>query len=547
MFEWISRVIRQKGRLGHANPGPSQADSRNDVAEGSLITASLDKNRRILKEIFDQDEELIFREVLIGSRNPSPAYVVFIKSLVKVDILQRGLMKDLQQVEQAPSSDISMAWLKKCVSSSPEIELDYSWGSIAEKIGRGFAVLFVEGQSQALCTRVMADVHRAVAEPINETVTRGPQDAFNENILNNMALLRKRLPTSRLGVKTFKFGEITRVRVNLVFIKGIVMPGLVEEVSSRIDRAHNKLDGITGSGQLEELIQDNPYSLFTGIDTSERPDKVVNALLEGRAALVVDNTPYTLILPTTLAAQIQSPEDYYNRYWFSSVIRLLRWASFFVAFLLPSFYIAVLSYHQELAPTTLLIAISRAREAIPFPVFLEALIMELIFEILREAGIRLPKPFGQTISIVGAVVIGSAAVSASLVSPAMVVVVSLTAIASYTIPSLSLNNNIRTLRFPFMILAAFMGLYGMMIGLAFLSFHLCSLRSFGVPFLSPIAPLTLGDLKDAYIRVPGWMNTRRPRLTGYADSQRASQDLKPHAPPSRTGRTRNRGGGKPDA
>lgn len=484
-------------------------------------------------EIFDHDEELIYREIFIGSENPVPAAVVFINSLINIELLQRGLMQDLLLVDQIPAGGVTPAWLKHKIASSAEIRLESRWVDIAEKINRGFAVLFIEGQKQVLATKIMADVHRPISEPIGETVTRGPQDAFNENILSNMALLRKRLPTTRLAVKKFRIGEVTKVEVYLVCLKGYVMPGLVEEATQRIERVQNNIDGITGSGQLEEYIQDHPYSIFSGIETSERPDKVANALLEGRAALILDNTPYSLILPSPLVTHLQSPEDYYNRFWFASLIRLLRWSALFVSFLLPSFYIAIMSFHQELIPTALLVSILQSRELIPFPVFLEALLMEIIFEILREAGIRLPRPFGQTISIVGAVVIGSAAVSASLVSPILVVVVALTAIASYTLPSLALNNNVRVLRFPFMVLSAFLGLFGMMIGLMVLSFHLCSLRTFGVPYLTPIGPLSLSDLKDTFIRVPSWMNINRPRLIGYAEPQRMDRHLGPKAPPPR--------------
>lgn len=303
------------------------------------------------------------------------------------------------------------------------------------------------------------------------------------------------------------------------------MPGLIEEVTKRIERI--EVDGITGGGQLEELLQDNPYSPFSGIDTTERPDRLVAALLEGRGALIFDNTPYSLLFPSTLTSQMQSPEDYYNRFWFASFVRILRWAALLWAVVGPSFYIAVTSFHQELIPTALLSTIATTREAVPFPAFLEALLMELTFEILREAGIRLPKPFGQTIGIVGAVVIGSAAVSAGLVSSPMVVIVAMTAIASYTIPSLTLGNNIRVLRFPLMILAAFLGLFGIMAGVVFFTFHLCSLRTFGIPFLSPLAPLSIEDMKDTFIRVPNWKMVLRPKLIGYANPHRKPNNLKP--------------------
>ena len=259
---------------------------------------------------------------------------------------------------------------------------------------------------------------------------------------------------------------------------------------------------------------------------------MVSALLQGKAALIFDGTPFSLIIPSTLATDMQSPEDYYHRYWFSTFMRLIRWGAFLIALLAPAFYVAVTTFHQDLIPTDFLMSILASRNGVPFPGMVEAIIMVLAFEVLQEAGIRLPKPFGQTIGVVGAILIGQVAVSAGLVSPVVVVTISLTAIASYTISSLGLSTGIRALRIFFIIAAGIMGLFGVMVMFTMVTFQACALRSFGIPYLAPFAPLSLGDLKDTFVRVPIWAMKMRPRLQGYVEPVK-QDDNKPKPPKPR--------------
>lgn len=464
--------------------------------------------------------------------------LVYIDSLIKDDLLQTGLMQALLNIHHESVRESSLAWIRERVIPTGKVKEENRWVEVSEGICTSAVALFIDGQKTALLIELPEASNRPVSQPITQTSVTGPAEAFNEDLHTNMGLLRRRFPTSRLAVESMQIGLITKTPVNLVYLKGYVRNGLLDEVKERLNRI--KVDSILCSGQIDEHLQDSAYSLFTGIDSTERPDRVASILLEGGVSLIIGGTPFALLLPTTLATHMTASDDYDYRYWYASFIRLIRWSSLFTAALAPALYVALISFHQELIPPSLLVTVVSNREGVPFPAFLEALLMELSFETLREAGVRLPRTFGQTISIVGTIVIGQAAVSAGLVSSGMVVVVALTAIASYTIPSIKLSNAIRILRFFFMFAGAVLGLFGIMAAVSLLSFHLCSLRTFGIPYLSPLAPLSLGDLKDTFIRVPHWMMQNRPRLTGYAELDRQAPALKPGPPHGKTDRRKGK-------
>jgi spore germination protein KA len=373
----------------------------------------------------------------------------------------------------------------------------------------GEAVLLIEGIDEGYNISSQGYDYRAVTESDNESVARGPRDAFIEVLSINLGLIRRRIHSPNLVFESMKVGRVTQTMVCIGYIKGICPSKLVEEVRLRISRID--IDGILESNYIEELISDGPLSVFPKIRNTERPDSASSALLEGRVVIIVDNTPIALIIPGELFSLLQSAEDHYNGYFFSSLIRILRYISYAIGLTLPSFYIAITNFHQELVPTKLLESIISARTGVPLPNFVEAVLMEGTFELLREAGLRLPKRLGQAVSIVGALVIGQSAVQASLVSPLMVIVVSLTGIAIFTIPQYSISHPVRILRFPLMIVSSILGLYGLLLGLLFILLHLCSIRSFGTPYLTPIAPFKARDLKDTVIRAPFWSFKGRPR------------------------------------
>jgi spore germination protein KA len=524
-LRWLGKLLKRS--TGESTSFLKPGDP--GYQEERTLTSSLNKNVKIITEIFGLCDDLMVRGVNIGrNKKHARAAVIYLDPLIDHTRLRQGLMHCLQAIEQLPPMGITTEWLINNALSDGRVIEKNKFVEITDEINRGSVCLLIEGLNQALLIRLAGKTSRQIGLPVTETVSKGPHDAFNEDVRTNIALLRKRLHTSRLAVENLEIGELTKTEAKLVYLKGYVIEGLVDEIKTRVRRI--RIDGIVDSGQVEEFIQDSPFSLFSLLDSTERPDKLAANLMDGKAGLMFDNTPFAFIMPGTLTAQLQSPEDYSKRYWFSSWIRILRWFALLAALLGPSLYIAIITFHQELLPTELLMTILVSREGVPFPGLVEALIMEVTFEILREAGLRLPQTFGQTISIVGAVVIGQAAVSAGLASPGMVIVVAITAIASFVIPTQPLSNTIRILRFPFMILAASFGLIGIIIGLSVLTYHLCSLRSFGIPYLSPLAPTSFSDLKDTFIRAPIWNMRFRPRPMGYTEPQRQNDNLKPHPP-----------------
>ncbi len=325
-------------------------------------------------------------------------------------------------------------------------------------------------------------------------------------------------------------GEATDTDVAVVYIEGVVKDGLVAEVKRRLERI--KVDAVLETGYIEELIEDSPWSPFPTVNHTEKPDRVAAMLLEGRVAILVDGTPFALTVPNLFVEYLHASEDYYERFLFASAVRTIRFLAMIISIALPGLYVAVVSFHQELLPTTLLLSFAAQHEAVPFPVFVAVIGMEITFEILREAGIRLPRPIGQAVSIVGALVMGEAAIRAGLVSASTVIVVAFTGIASFTF-SYSASIAFRLLRFSLTILSAAMGLFGLICGLAVIGIHLCALRSFGVPYLSPIAPTAGADLKDAVLRAPWWAMFSRPRLIAGKDQIRVGQGLKPTPPENR--------------
>ncbi|MEW6230306.1 MAG: spore germination protein, partial [Bacillota bacterium] len=287
------------------------------------------------------------------------------------------------------------------------------------------------------------------------------------------------------------------------------------------------IDGVLESGYLEEYIEDTSFTLFPLMERTERPDRVAASLLEGRLAVFTEGTPFVLILPTQLSTLLQAPDDYYERLPIGSFIRVVRFIAFTMSVILPGFYVAVVSFHQELLPTVLLMRVTAFREGVPFPVVVEVLMMEFLFEVLREAGVRLPRAIGPAVSIVGALILGDAAIRAGLVSPAVVITVALTAIASFSAPVFSLAIAARLLRFIFIVLGGAFGLFGIQFGLLIMLTHLSALRSFGRPYLAPFAPLIARDLKDTLARVWWWRMTTRPKLDAFREPERQDEGHEP--------------------
>lgn len=500
------RLISQRRRKDQQSDSSKQEGSRTEPS--FQLTGSLLGTLSYLRKTMGDSSDIVFRHI----HNPGPnakegdISVCYVDGLVDQllltrlisDLEARYLAEEAERVEGGSSDKIGAGNVQN-VYTGEEI--------IAGLLGGSAAVIF-DGIKSAIVVSIPGGKYRSVEEPSTQTVIRGPKEGFTESISTNIALIRRRIRTPKLHFVDRIIGTYTRTRVTVAYIAGIANPAVVEEVLSRLDKIH--IDSILESSYIEEFIQDESYTPFPTIMNTERPDAAAGGLLEGQVVILVDGTPFVLVCPVTFFKFFLSSEDYYQRYDIASFLRNIRLFSFLVAMLLPSVYIAVTTFHPEMLPTTLLISLAAQREGTPLPALFEALLMEITFEVIREAGVRMPRVVGPAISIVGALVLGQAAVQAGLVSAAMVIIVSFTAIANFVIPTFGMSAAVRLIRFGLMLLAGSFGLYGILVGIIPILVHLVSLKSFGVPYFLPVAPLSLNNMRDVFIRLPWPKMKKRP-------------------------------------
>ena len=375
----------------------------------------------------------------------------------------------------------------------------------------GNAVFFLDGYSRAIKVSSKGYPNLSVSESTREKVLRGSKEGFTDAVKTNSALVRKRIRDTRLKVKQKTLGERSQTVVQLLYMEDLVRPGLVEEIEKRLDSF--VIDGVLDSGVLEQMTESSWLSPFPQFQTTERPDKCAAEILNGRILLLTDHSPIGLLLPAVFNDFLQVSEDYYNRFAIVSLQRLIRYGAVILTLLFSGTYLAVTNFHTQVLPTNLILSFSEARQGVPFPGMLEVLLMELAFETIREAGVRMPGPLGGTIGIVGGLIIGQAAVTANLVSPIVVVVVAVTALSSLAIPTDEFSAPFRLLKFGFVILGGTMGVFGMLLGLYLVLRHLAGLKSFGIPYLSPFAAQNkegYSGERDSFIRFPLPFLTRRP-------------------------------------
>ncbi|MEW9673361.1 spore germination protein [Ammoniphilus sp. 3BR4] len=492
-------------------------------AENQLVPLSrqLNKNIEFLRTTYEDCSDVVFRPFFIGGI--TKAVLIYIEGLCNIEEIDASVLSPLMEESASKHSTLHELFQKKIsVTKAKELE---TFADCIEQLSIGSPVLLLENENKGYAFGLAKWEKRSIEEPTAESVIRGPREGFTESLGVNASLIRRKIRSPKLKMKSMKVGRLTQTEMIVAYVDGIADPTLIEEINNRLKRID--IDGILESGYIEEMIEDNPFSPFPQLLNTERPDVAVSNLLEGRVVILIDGTPIVLVAPTTLYSLLQSSEDYYERFLIGTAIRWLRYVFVLISLLLPSVYVAVLTYHHEMVPTTLLLSMAASREQVPFPALVEALIMEITFEGLREAGIRLPKQVGAAVSIVGALVIGQAAVQAGIVSAPMVMVVAITGIASFTIPRYNAGIALRMLRFPIIIMAGTLGLLGVMLGIIFILTHLCALRSFGVPYLSPMAPMKFRDMKDVLVRAPWWMLNTRPRLTGEYNKYRQAPGQKP--------------------
>lgn len=481
--------------------------------EEMSLFKDIDENIDVFRILLKISSDIVFREFGIGNKKIR-GFLMYVDGMIDKHIVNKNVLEpamiEARKFDGMPftKKQIFEAIRDHFVTAS-DIKEKAKIGEIIDSVLEGETALILDGIDKAIIISTRGWVGRSITESNTEAYVRGPKEAFVETLRINTSMLRRRIKHPDFIIESMKIGKYSKTDVAIAYIKSIAEDTVVDEVKKRLKKI--EIDGIIDSGYLEEFIEDNPFSPFPQVEHSEKPDKISAGILEGRVAILADGSPFVLVVPVVFAQFFQSAEDYYERYFLSSFLRVLRTAAMFISLLLPSIYVAATTFHQEMIPTPLAISIAAQREGVPFPALVEALFMEFFFEILREAGIRLPMQVGQAVSIVGALVIGQAAVQAGLVSAATVIVVAMTGIASFSIPAFNVAITFRILRFIMIVIAGTLGFFGIIMALMMILGHMASLESFGVPYLAPIVPGRVQELSDVFVRAPWWAKILRPR------------------------------------
>lgn len=492
------------------------ADLRAVPAAGKdifVFTPNLAQNVQLLKSVFRDCDDIKFRFFKTAGRQ---ALLVSLDGMTDTSTLEDNILEPLMQAN-ASNFDLQQFIEEKLTVATVNIELHA--GNAVEAVMSGNALVMIDGIADILSVGTTKHVKRSVSTPVIEENIRGPQDAFNETLADNIVLIRRRAKDTNIKIRIVEVGERSKTGVAILYSGNLVKPGLVEQVEQRIKSL--RTDHVLVSKVVEDAMTEHPWTPFPQLESTERPEKVLAAIYEGRVGVLVDNTPASIIVPCTYASIMHAVEDYTMPASVACLVRLSRHMSAFIAVYTPALYIAIVSFHPGMLPTGLAISIAELRMRTPFPSFLEALLMEVLLELFQEAAARLPKKLSSAASMVGAFVIGTTIVQAGLINPLLVVVTAVTAIASYVMPYYSLGLALRSMRLPLLFLAATLGLYGVMLGVIILTIHLCSLRNFGESYLGGILDVALWpDWKDGFVRLPQKFMKNRPIEFGAQDKKR---------------------------
>ena len=527
MFRLLNKRIRYAmWRMQDKQKELLESGSGQEDTEEILITGKISADLEYIRKVMGTSSDIKVHEFRYGENCRQKGALVFIDGLINNEILIESILKPLMLSKelssyQTESMEITLDAVRQTILCSGDVTERHTIGEAVESCLSGDTVLLSEGFDKALVISTKGWEKRGITEPATESVIRGPREGFTENFRTNTALIRRRIKSSKLRLDHMTIGEKTDTNVCVAYIEGVADPVIVETVKARLKSIST--DSIIDSGYIEQYIEDNPYSIFSTIGYSEKPDVVAARMLEGRVAIISDGSPFVLTAPMLLVESFQTAEDYYIRPFYASSLRFLRYLAYILTITAPAIFVALTTFHQELIPTTLLLTIAAAREGTPFPAFLEAFVLVFAFEILREAGVRLPRPVGQAISIVGALIMGEAAVSAGLVGAPMVITIAITAVAGFVVPDQ--NDTASILRIILLVLGSMLGGYGIAVGILGILIHLASLKSFGVPYCSS---LTFNhNMQDSYIRMPLWSMKTRPEEIASKDITRSRAAVPP--------------------
>lgn len=513
----------KKGRIRRSfrKPVPSSGTSAQKAAGEGRVSASLEENRKTIIQLYGLpgNKDVIIRDLTINTVPPVRSFAVFIDGLtdsVLQDLLFQAVMAFAGQASP-PGGEKLADLVKDSLLPGNQVVVTSSFRELLDGVNYGGTALFLEDCSRVLLAETRGWERRTVDRPQSEQTISGPQEAFTETLRINTALLRKLLKSEQLSTELLTVGSRIKTDVAVMYLRDLANPALVDEVKRRIEGL--KMDYLADSGVLEQFIEDHPYNLNPTVLATERPDRVASKIIEGKVAILVDGSPFILVVPSTMYEQLHTGEEVYRRWQFGTYIRYLRTLSFLVSFLLPGLYLSLVLFHHEMLPTELLLAIAGNREKVPFPSIMEVLLMEFALEFIREAGLRVPGVMGTTIGIVGALILGQAAVQANIVSPILVILVAVTGLASFAIPYYSLAFTTRIYRFIYIALGATLGFFGISIGLFIQVLLTANLKSFGVPYLVPTGPRTEAGA-DVVTRLPVFFHERRPDYVNPQDITR---------------------------
>ncbi|WP_102029141.1 spore germination protein [Salirhabdus sp. Marseille-P4669] len=482
------------------------------------ITKSLNENVSNIKTMLGEPSDLTVRE-LTGKTSTQKCAILYIGGLVDEQLVQNNIIKTIQENLQK-SDDPTIDHIYEAVIAIAGTKKAQTLDEVSYALLSGSTILYLDGYETALLISAKGGEKRSIDEPPSEALIRGPREGFIEDIHTNIAMVRRILKDPNLRIKTYETGKRSKQKIAVIYVAGITNEKIVDEVNRRLKSMDT--DYALSAGHVEQWIQDSFLSPFPQLLETERPDRIASSVLQGKVGILVEGTPVALLAPIVFADTLKSLGDYSQRWMTATIWRLIRYLSAFIAMFAPALYIALVSYHPEMLPTKLVFSIQASREGVPFPAVIEAFLMAITFDILHEAGVRLPKLIGSTIGIVGGLVIGESAVSAGIVSPIMVIVTALTAIASFTTPQYSVAISFRNLRYSFMFAAAILGLFGIVLVYIMINIHMVNLKSFGTPYTTPFAPVYFSDWKDLFIRSPLTMLGKRPSFYKTKDKKKLS-------------------------
>ncbi|AEY68029.1 spore germination protein, GerA family [Clostridium sp. BNL1100] len=497
----------KKYKMNHPEDSAEQAGTS---PQAKNLTVSLEENISLFKNIFKDDQTLITREFQNKSVKEAKCCIVYISGMINTEVVNENIIQPVLRNNLAEDINVNnlLEALKENVIVSNNVKIETDINKMVSSIIKGDTLFILEGYDKGLVIGSKGWEKRSIEEPESSKVVRGPREGFTESLTVNLSLVRRKIQNPDLKFKFRELGERTHTSICICYVEGLAIEEVLTELDQRLNKI--KIDGILDSGYIQELIKDAPYSPFETVGAYERPDVVASKLLEGRVALFVDGSPFVLTMPFTGGENFQASEDYYNNYIFANINRLIRGFTAVTSTTIPAIFLALVTFHQEMLPTPLLVSISSSRQGVPFPTSLSLFIMLFIFDILREVGTRMPGPVGQAVNIVGTLVLGQAAVQAKLVSAPVIIITALTGIT--TLINMNIIGSTIVFRTFYLLGASFLGIYGLLMCIIVMYLHMMSIRSFGIPYMMGSTRAKNHDGQDAWIRAPWWDMTLRPKI-----------------------------------